>query len=97
MIDLAPDLYHRALTGRGDPITSDDVIQLIEDAEDQLEDCEKEAEEASETISELNSRIVDLETEAAEAKQALARETLPERVFTINRRSKRVTFTGACP
>ena len=35
-----PDLYHRALTGRGDPVSSDEVLELLETLDEWLEDFE---------------------------------------------------------
>lgn len=33
-----PDLYHRALTGRGEPIRGEEVIALLETIEEQIDD-----------------------------------------------------------
>jgi len=40
-----PDLYHRALTGRGAPIDREDVLTLLEQLEDQTDDWRKLEEE----------------------------------------------------
>lgn len=48
-----PDLYHRALTGRGEPIDSDEVIGLLEELEQYIDDHRRLEEECEKLKEEL--------------------------------------------
>lgn len=51
--DVDPDLYHRALTGRGEPITSEEVLNLLETLDQWTVDYQRLEEERDELQKEL--------------------------------------------
>lgn len=68
------ELYHRALTGRGDPIRPEEIIQLLETLEDWMADAKENAEWLEETknkLKEAESKLEEIESKLEEAESKL--------------------------